>query len=105
MGELMAMGMPTLILLVILAIMVVVSIIESIVLGALVGAAPLICGLNIADKKKLGIIGFIVCIATYVVFGLFFALIASLIFTYLIVKANKKAEPAVEEIEEPATEE
>lgn len=77
------------------------------VIGALIGAGPLMCGLKIQGKKKLGIIGFIVCLVTYVAIGLIPGLAVSLLFTFLILKGVKNEEPVIEEAaaEEPATEE
>ena len=78
--------------------------ISALITGAMIGAVPLMCGL-MNGKKNLGIIGFFVCLAAYWMVGLFFALIACLIFVYFILK-EKKADPAKETaVEEVKTEE
>ena len=78
--------------------------ISALITGAMIGAVPLMCGL-MNGKKNLGIIGFFVCLAAYWMVGLFFALVACLIFVYLILK-EKKADPAKETTaEEVKTEE
>ena len=75
------------------------SMITAIIMGALTGAAPLVCGL-MTGKKTLGIIGFIVCIAAYWLLGSVWSLVASLIFIILILKDKKNAkEPKAEEAE------
>ena len=89
----------------IFAVTLLISAITTIIVGSMIGAVPLMCGLTFREKKTLGIIGFIACLAAYWMVGLFWSIVACLIFTYLIIKDQKKAEPAVEEIEEPATEE
>ena len=64
------------------------SIVSYTICGAAIGAIPLMCGM-LRKKKGLGWIGFAVCFALYWMNGLLLAQIASVVFTFLIVKDNK----------------
>ena len=90
----------------IMAIVLIGSMISSLFMGALTGAAPLVCGL-MSGKKKLGIIGFIAGIVFYWMAGAFWALVAALVFVIIIMKGKKVEEPKAEEpvLEEAVAEE
>ena len=75
----------------IFAVTLLVSAITTIIVGSMIGAVPLMCGLTFREKKMLGMIGFIACLVAYWMVGLFWAIVACLIFTYLIIKDQKKA--------------
>ena len=70
------------------------SLVTSIIYGVTIGAIPLVCGL-MNGKKTIGIVGFLVCFATYWMLGLFPALLACLLFIVFILK-EKKAVPTKE---------
>ena len=80
---------------------IITSLVSSVIYSAAVGAIPLMCGL-IKKKKALAWIGFAVCFAIYWCNGFLLAQIASIVFTYFIIKDEKKeiAESDEKKIEE-----
>ena len=85
----------------IIGIAVIISILSQLIFGAAIGAIPLMCGL-IKKKKALAWIGFGAAIALYWLVGFLPAQIASIVFTYFIIKDEKKeiAESDEKKIEE-----
>lgn len=85
----------------IIGIAVAISILSQLLFAATIGAIPLMCGL-VKKKKGLAWIGFGVAIALYWLIGFLPAQIASAVFTYLIIKDEKKeiAESEEKEIAE-----
>ena len=79
------------------------SLITSFVYSVMIGAIPLMAGLLTGEKKNLGIIGAIVCVAVCLVIGFFWAMVACLLFTFFILKGLKKAAPAQDHNVEEAT--
>ena len=65
------------------------SLVSSAICGAAVGAIPLMCGI-VRKKPGLGWIGFAVCFVLYLTSGFLLAQIASALFTFFIVKKNRK---------------
>ena len=67
---------------------IIASIISSFVMAIAIGAIPLMCGF-IKKKKALGCIGFAACFVLYLLYGFYLAQIASIVFTFFIVKDKK----------------
>ena len=71
-----------------IGIAVAISILSQLIFAAAIGAIPLMCGL-VKKKKGLAWIGFGVAIALYWLIGFLPAQIASIVFTFFIVKDKK----------------
>ena len=71
-----------------ICIAVAMSILSQLIFAVAIGAIPLMCGL-VKKKKGLAWIGFGVAIALYWLIGFLPAQIASIVFTFFIVKDKK----------------
>ena len=71
-----------------IAVAVVSSLVTSILVGIAIGAIPAMCGM-MKKKSALGWIGFAACFVLYWMYGFLPAQIASIAFTFFIVKEKK----------------
>ena len=87
--EMLPMILVLLIYLVLIIYLFISSLVTTAICAVAIGVIPLICGLC-CKKKALGWVGFAVCLALYWMNGFFLAQLASIIFTFFIVKDGKK---------------
>lgn len=64
-------------------------VIGSLVMGAVIGAIPAICG-AVKDKLKLALLGFIACLISNFILGLILSVPVCAVFLWLIFKKEKE---------------